>query len=135
MTNTRNTTQADIAASQDPRPAGRTGTTLARAAVFAAVLAASVTAMAQHQGHGGAQPMGKGQKEMMAMKMTGDPDKDFAMMMIQHHRAGIEMAQIELRDGKDAKMKAMAQRIIDAQKKESAEFEVWLQKNGKGVSK
>lgn len=60
------------------------------------------------------------------MKMTGDQDYDFAMMMKMHHEKGIKMAQKELDKGKDPEMRAAAQKIIDAQKKEIADFEKWL---------
>ena len=66
----------------------------------------------------------------MAMKMTGDADKDFVTMMIEHHQGAVDMARDELRDGKDPKIRDMAQKIIDAQKKEIAEFEAWLAKKG-----
>ena len=65
-------------------------------------------------------------KNMESMKMTGDSDRDFAMMMKVHHQGAIDMAQMELQNGKDTKMRAMAKRIIDAQKKEIKEFEQWL---------
>lgn len=60
------------------------------------------------------------------MKMTGDQDYDFAMMMKMHHEKGIKMAQKELDKGKDPEMRAAAQKIIDAQKKEIADFDKWL---------
>ena len=62
---------------------------------------------------------------MMAMKSTGDADKDFAMMMIPHHQGAIDMAEVELKYGKDPVMKKMAQEIIDAQKKEIEQFQKW----------
>lgn len=65
-------------------------------------------------------------KNMESMKMTGDADRDFAMMMKVHHQGAIDMAQMELKSGKDAKMRAMAKRIIDAQQKEIKEFDQWL---------
>ncbi|MGI8952226.1 MAG: DUF305 domain-containing protein [Chitinophagaceae bacterium] len=52
---------------------------------------------------------------MNAMKMTGDFDKDFATMMIEHHQGAIDMAKIELAQGSDEKMKSMAQNIITKQ--------------------
>ena len=67
-----------------------------------------------------------GMKEMESMKPSGDTDHDFAMMMKMHHQGAIDMAQMELKSGKDAKLKAMAQRIIDAQQKEIKEFDNWL---------
>lgn len=67
-------------------------------------------------------------KGMQSMKATGDTDRDFATMMKMHHQAAIDMAQVELKTGKDPKMKAMAQRIIAAQQKEIEEFDNWLAK-------
>src|SRR5712691_3360191 len=65
-------------------------------------------------------------KDMETMKMTGDTDRDFATMMKVHHQGAIDMSQVELQSGKDPKMRAMAKRIIEAQKKEIKEFEQWL---------
>jgi uncharacterized protein (DUF305 family) len=67
-------------------------------------------------------------KNMDSMKMTGDTDRDFATMMKMHHQGAIDMAQMELKSGKDAKMRAMAKRIIEAQQKEIKEFDQWLAK-------
>jgi hypothetical protein len=67
-------------------------------------------------------------KNMDSMKMTGDPDRDFATMMKMHHQGAIDMAQMELKIGKDAKMRAMAKRIIEAQQKEIKDFDQWLAK-------
>ena len=67
-------------------------------------------------------------KGMESMKMSGDTDRDFAMMMKMHHQGAIDMAQMELKNGKDPKMKKMAKRIIEAQQKEIKEFDQWLAK-------
>jgi len=67
-------------------------------------------------------------KNMESMKVTGDTDRDFATMMKIHHQGAIDMAQVELQSGKDAKMRAMAKRIIEAQQKEIKEFDRWLGK-------
>lgn len=64
--------------------------------------------------------------KMGSMKMTGDADKDFAMMMTSHHQGAVDMANIELKHGKDPKMKAMAQKIIDTQPKEIKDMQDWL---------
>ena len=94
----------------------------------------SVEAQHDHGKAGGShamhQSMMAGMKQMQAMKMTGDVDCDFATMMTHHHKHGIEMAEIELRDGKDDKMKAMARKIVDSQKAEIREFEQWLASKG-----
>lgn len=68
-------------------------------------------------------------KSMESMKTTGDPDRDFAMMMKMHHQGAIDMAQMELKSGKDAYLKAMAKKVIDAQQKEIKEFDQWLAKH------
>lgn len=65
-------------------------------------------------------------KSMESMPASGDIDRDFAEMMKVHHQGAIDMAQLELKQGKDAKMRAMARRIIEAQRKEILEFERWL---------
>lgn len=78
--------------------------------------------------------MAKSMKEMQQMSMTGDVDRDFAMMMKQHHRSGIEMAQVQAREGKDPQLRQQAQKIIEGQKKELAELDRWLEAKGKGAS-
>ena len=69
-----------------------------------------------------------GMDGMQKMKMSGDTDKDFAMMMKMHHQQALNMAEMELAHGKSADMKAMAKQIIVAQKKEIAQFDKWLAK-------
>ena len=72
------------------------------------------------------QSMMGGMDAMHKMQMSGDTDKDFAMMMKVHHQGAVEMAEMELAHGKSPVMKAMAKKIIAAQKKEIAEFDRWL---------
>ena len=45
-----------------------------------------------------------------------------------HHQKALEMAKMELASGKSPTMKAMAKKIITAQKKEIAQFDQWLAK-------
>ncbi len=71
-------------------------------------------------------PMMPGMAGMAHMPMSGDADKDFATMMKMHHQRAVEMAQTELANGKSPAMKAMATRIIAAQKKEIVQLERWL---------
>ena len=68
--------------------------------------------------------------KMASMKMTGNADVDFAMMMRVHHQGAIDMAEAELRDGKDAQMRKLATTIIAAQKKEIAQLDKFIAKNG-----
>ncbi len=69
-----------------------------------------------------------GMDGMQRMPMSGDTDKDFAMMMRMHHQQALNMAEMELANGKSPEMKAMAKQIIVAQKKEIAQFDKWLAK-------
>lgn len=93
---------------------------------------ATTTGSAQ-QHAGGGHDMMKGMQEMhqkmSAMEMTGDHDHDFAMMMRSHHQAGLDMARAELKNGKDAQMKQMAQKIITDQTKEIKKLDAWLAKH------
>lgn len=73
-----------------------------------------------HKGASGAKDMRAsmmmGMDEMQKMPMSGDTDKDFAMMMKIHHQQALNMAEMELKNGKSPEMKAMAKHIIVAQK-------------------
>ena len=73
--------------------------------------------------------------KMSSMQMTGNADVDFAMMMRIHHLGAIDMAQAELKNGKAPEMRKLAQNIIAAQKKEIAQLDKFLAKNGHPVGK
>lgn len=62
-------------------------------------------------------------QKMEATKPKGNTDHDFAHHMLEHHRGAVAMADIELRDGKDATMRQLAERIKADQQKEIAELE------------
>lgn len=64
--------------------------------------------------------------EMAAMEMTHDPDVDFAAMMIMHHQGAIAMATLELQEGSNSEMKALAQAIITEQQQEIQELQTIL---------
>ena len=58
--------------------------------------------------------MGRG----MSITHSGDPDRDFAAMMIPHHQGAIDMAKAELQFGHDPVMRRLAQGIIVQQQQE-----------------
>ncbi|OGX86437.1 hypothetical protein BEN47_13110 [Hymenobacter lapidarius] len=66
-------------------------------------------------GAAGASPQLVAMNEMMAKmdasKPKGNTDHDFAHMMLAHHQGAVAMADIQLRDGKDATMRRMAEQI------------------------
>jgi uncharacterized protein (DUF305 family) len=54
----------------------------------------------------------------MSIKPSGDVDRDFAAMMIPHHQGAIDMAQAELRYGRNERLRRIAQEIIVDQQQE-----------------
>jgi len=66
----------------------------------------------------------------MAVAPSGDIDRDFVRMMIPHHQGAIDMAQVELKYGKDPELRTLATDIVAAQEKEIATMKQWLSKHG-----
>ena len=62
----------------------------------------------------------------MTIKPSGDVDRDFAAMMIPHHQGAIEMAQAELRYGRNEQLRRIAQEIIVDQQQEIAAMHLAL---------
>ena len=58
--------------------------------------------------------------EGMAVKPTGDVDRDFVAMMVPHHQGAIDMAVAVLRHGHNAQLRRLAQEIIVTQQQEIA---------------
>jgi uncharacterized protein (DUF305 family) len=54
----------------------------------------------------------------MAITPSGDPDRDFAAMMIPHHQGAVDMAKVELQFGKNPILRRLAQGIIVEQSQE-----------------
>ena len=78
----------------------------------------------------------KGYKQSMMKMMegappyTGDADVDFNKQMRIHHLAAVDMAEVQLAQGKNPESKALAQKIIADQRKEIAQIDAWLQQRG-----
>ena len=62
----------------------------------------------------------------MEIKPSGDVDQDFAAMMIPHHQGAIDMAQAELRHGRNEQLRRIAQGIIVEQQQEIAAMRLAL---------
>jgi uncharacterized protein (DUF305 family) len=56
----------------------------------------------------------------MAVKPTGDVDRDFVAMMVPHHQGAIDMAVALLRHGHNEQLRRLAQEIIVTQQQEIA---------------
>jgi uncharacterized protein (DUF305 family) len=67
-------------------------------------------------------------KMMAAMKVkpSGDVDRDFVATMAPHHQGAIEMAQAELRHGRNEQLRRLAQEIIVEQTQEIATMRLAL---------
>jgi hypothetical protein len=62
----------------------------------------------------------------MGIRPSGDVDTDFVAMMVPHHQGAIEMAQAELRYGRNEPLRRMAQEIIVTQLQEITAMRVAL---------
>ncbi|HMQ94421.1 CopM family metallochaperone [Amaricoccus sp.] len=69
---------------------------------------------------------------MMDGVMAEDPDVAFVRGMIPHHQGAIDMAKIVQQYGDDPQTKAWAAQIIEAQEREIAEMQAWLEVNAGG---
>jgi hypothetical protein len=54
----------------------------------------------------------------MAVKPTGDVDRDFVAMMVPHHQGAVDMAKAELKYGHNEQLRRLAQRIVATQQHE-----------------
>jgi len=54
----------------------------------------------------------------MAIKPSGDADRDFVDMMVPHHQSAVDMALAVLRYGHNEKIRRLAQEIIVTQQQE-----------------
>ncbi len=106
---------------------------LAKIAEFEAFLAG-------HPAHGPAEPEFNALQMMNMMQMskavdlrllTGDPDFDFAQLMIDHHQAAVENSDALLKFGREEKTKMLAEAIIKDQKEEIAMLQDFLLANKK----
>ena len=62
----------------------------------------------------------------MAVALSGDPDRDFAEMMIAHHQGAIDMARVVMEHGRDPEIRALAEEVVATQEREVAFLRDWL---------
>jgi Ca2+-binding EF-hand superfamily protein len=66
---------------------------------------------------------------MEGMEMRGEPNADFALMMIPHHQSAIDMAEAYLEHGDDPELTNLANEIIAAQQAEIEFLQNWLEES------
>ncbi len=95
---------------------------LALAALVAAASATASQDMSDRERQAGfrADNQAAMHRMMRAMDVppSGSVDRDFAAMMIPHHRGAVDMAVAELRFGQDPVLRRMAQEIVVTQRQE-----------------
>jgi hypothetical protein len=100
--------------------------------VFAAVVVLAFAAIALAANDDEARFLAENQAAMskmmaaMAIRPTGDVDRDFVAAMVPHHQGAIEMAQAELRHGRNEQLRRIAQEIIVDQTQEIAAMHLAL---------
>ena len=76
------------------------------------------------------QSMEKMHAGMRSIQPSGSDDADFVGLMLAHHQAAIDMARVELAQGKDPQMRRLAQEIITDQQSEIDLMQLWLKQHG-----
>ena len=102
-----------------------------RTLLAAVMIAAPAIALSQAMNHDmGGQALMQANERMMdamqGMEPSGDTDKDFATMMIDHHKGAIDMAKVQLEHGDDPELRALAEKVIADQEKEISQMQEWL---------
>jgi uncharacterized protein (DUF305 family) len=67
-------------------------------------------------------------EQIRGLKMTGNPDSDFAHVMVEHDQGGIDLANEEIRMGKDRAVQAIAQKVLSRLQAEQSEMRKHVKK-------
>ena len=81
-------------------------------------------------------PYGQAEMDMhqkIMSAMGADATETWVRKMVEHHRGGIAMSRIVLRETKDPKVRQMATKTIAEQTREIGELNAWLRAHGKSA--
>lgn len=67
--------------------------------------------------------------QRMGSPLSGDADRDFVTGMLPHHAGAVDMANVELRYGRDPDLRRLAAAIVKAQEQEIAQMQAWRAKH------
>ena len=67
--------------------------------------------------------------------MSGDIDSDFAQMMIEHHKQAIELSKMEVENGTNPDVQALAKKIIEDNEKQITKLKEHKGKSMKSMDK
>ncbi|KZB85791.1 DUF305 domain-containing protein [Amycolatopsis regifaucium] len=86
-----------------------------------------VAPSSEHSAHGSMSGM-MTEEELAKLGQAEDAafDRQWLEMMVKHHEGALEMAKTVLRQGSNAEVKALAQKVIDGQQAEIAEMRALL---------
>ncbi|MFD2247410.1 DUF305 domain-containing protein [Pontibacter ruber] len=76
--------------------------------------------------------MHENMKKMRGIKITGDPDYDFAQMMKLHHQGAIRISEEEIGNGTDNTLKQLADKIISTNNSDITRLQTFLDANKPG---
>ena len=87
------------------------------------------TSVSAQQGMRLMSPMHETMSQMEEFTYTGDPDHDFAHMMLIHHKGSIQMLDEVLSKGTDKEALELAKKIRKSQEKDISELEKFTTEN------
>lgn len=68
-------------------------------------------------------------QELQSLQLTGDPDVDFATLMLRRVEQDMKLSALEVRRGKSRELRAMALRLYQLQRRERDRLQEWLEQN------